>query len=118
MKITLNQCLQVWNVLSELRAINESIPPKISGNMAYLRSEVQKLSELSAEERKALADAEIDVPLQAITKDDLPAVMPPDFHEALNPIAKEEMTNEKTGVEKLMESQKNGESKQKAKTNK
>jgi len=103
MKITLLQCVQTWNVISQLRQINERISPKLTGNASYLRPEIAKWNELSDAEKQAFGDAEIELPLKAITKEDLPDVMPVDLYEALNPIAKGTFKNRKTELEKLIE---------------
>lgn len=106
MKITLTDAVQSWNVLARLRSLNENLSPKLSGNMAHLRPEVQKWNQLSQSERDVFGDAEIELPLKKITKNDLPEVMPVDMYEALNPIAKGTFKNRKTELEKLLEEKK------------
>lgn len=103
MKITLLEAVQVWNVLSHLRGLNNNLSSKLSGNLAYLRPEVQKWNQLSESERDVFGDAEIELPLKPITKNDLPEVMPVDMYEAINPIAKGTFKNRKTELEKLLE---------------
>jgi hypothetical protein len=105
MKITLMNCVNTFNSLSQLQQMNPRLSPKLTGNRAYLLPEVQKWFELTAAERESFGQAEIDLPLQPITEDDLPPAMPPALLQALNPIAAEPFEQPETELEKLMKAQ-------------
>ena len=103
MKITLIECVQVWNTLTEIVSLNQEVSSKLTGGLPFLRPEIKKWNELNQSERAAFGSAEIELPLEQITKDDLPDTMPKDLYESLNPIAAESFENEKSELEKLME---------------
>lgn len=79
-----------------------------------MRPELQQYIEMKPAEKQALAEAELDLPIQPITEEDLPPVMPVNMYEMLNPIAAQDFENKKTEVQKLLEKRQEAENNQEA----
>ena len=108
MKIQIEKAVKLWNALSELKEINQALPSALSANAAYLRPEMAKWNELTIPERQSFIEAEIQVPLVKIKKEQLDQLrVPPDILPLLAPIIDGEIPPHKTEIEKLLES-KNG----------
>mgnify|MGYP006875696900 CR=1 FL=1 len=111
MKITLEQTINLWNVLTEVKAIytarQQPVPDIVTANMAYLRPEVRKWSELTDGERLAFLEAELEIPMVKIKKDQLPTI-PSDLKEALSIIVDGKLEDNKSALERLIEESKNG----------
>lgn len=107
MKLTLEQCVTIWNVLNQLLDLNNDVSAKLKGAYVYLQPEIQTYYKLSVKERKAFKDAEINIPIVMITEEDLPPIMPYKLYEALNPIAEVPFENKKSQLEQLIEKRSN-----------
>jgi|SRR5690625_2613850 len=89
MKVTATQTVQLWNCLNQLPEINDPHSFFVYANLlcaVYLRKEVELWNSLTIDERQAIMNEEIEIPVRKVKLDELPPFIPDEAYQALEPI--------------------------------
>lgn len=114
MKLYPIQIIQTWNLLEDLEALNDPLSPGwrvfIKRFRVYTRQDVMIWNDLSIEERKAIQNEEIELPLRKMKK--LPERVPVDRDDVLKLIYEGEVEGQKSPFEIILDKLKSNQTEQ------
>lgn len=99
MQLTPVQIVAIWNSLNAIMEINDP-HPSFTGYakricFVYLEKEIEIWNSLSVEERKAVMDTKLNIPITKLHVDSLPPYVPDEAYQALAPILEGEIPKPK-----------------------